>query len=77
MSVTKVELSQAEIKKLFNEAKDGLQDGNNDEDGGDDAGTDDVIAESDGVTADNEDDLAKYGLDKYDEEDNNEPMEGM
>lgn len=71
----KVELSQTEIKKLFNEAKDGLQDGNHDEDGGDDAGTDDVIAESDGVTADNEDDLAKYGLDKYDEEDNNEPME--
>ncbi|XP_072015618.1 periodic tryptophan protein 1 homolog [Amphiura filiformis] len=93
----KVELSQEQLKKLFQEAKTGLQevgeaedesgevDTNEDEDGSDDGDTeakegDDDAARGEGehitpAAEEEEDELAKYGLDKYDDDEGGEPME--
>ena len=92
--ILKVELSQDQIKKLFQEAQSGLQETVDGDDDFEDATAaddqegieeeDDTTRGGDGGDGDatgdkeeeegDEDELAKYGLDKYDDD---EPMEGM
>ena len=89
-----MELSQDQLKKLFQDAKTGLQEVGDDDEGIDNGEEEEVDANEDGEDdaetgagedsaadaeekqkdKEEEDELAKYGLDNYDDDD--EPMEG-